>query len=195
MSYKIILDTETNGIPKKTDHKSNYDYKNLEDFREARLLSISYIVIDANNDIKEKKTIYVNPQFELLKGAQKIHGLTKEFLNERGCDIEYIINDLTNLFSKYNINEIIAHNIEFDINIILSEIYRHNEYSDLLSILLYNVDYYCTMKKFFEKINYYKWPKLGEAYKYFYNEEIINAHDSEYDTLHCYKVYVKLIEL
>ena len=39
----------------------------------------------------------------------------------------------------------------------------------------------------------YSLQELSEAYKYFYNENIINAHDAEYDTLHCYKVYIKLI--
>jgi DNA polymerase-3 subunit epsilon len=194
MGIKIVLDTETNGIPKKNRETGLFDYKNTEDFENARLLSISYLVLNNDDAILEKKTIYINPDFELCNKAQKIHGLTKTFLKEAGISIEYLIDNLKDVFNKYNIDIIIAHNIEFDLNIILSEIYRMNNNDNFIDILN-NKELYCTMKKFYKKLNYYKWPKLSEAYKYFYNKEIINAHDAEYDTFHCYQVYLKLIQL
>ena len=53
---------------------------------------------------------------------------------------------------------------------------------------------YCTMFGAQAKMGVRKWPKLTEAYKYFYGDDITNAHDAEFDTLHCYKVYLKLME-
>ena len=38
-----------------------------------------------------------------------------------------------------------------------------------------------------------RWPKLEVAYEYFFNEEMQNAHNAEYDTLNCYKVYMQLV--
>ena len=43
-------------------------------------------------------------------------------------------------------------------------------------------------------INNGKWPKLREAYIYFYNKDIENAHQAEFDTFYCYEIYKKLIK-
>ena len=50
------------------------------------------------------------------------------------------------------------------------------------------------MKEAQKKMNVDNWPKLSEAYTHFYGDNITNAHDAEFDTLHCYKIYLKLME-
>ena len=190
-NYKFIFDTETSGLPIRSK-KRKKDHINLDNYVNARIVSISYLIIDDNNNIIEKKTYYIKPDnFEISKKSQEIHGLTPDYLNENGIDINKLFLKLDELFNNYNIDEIISHNINFDINILKSELFRYNE--NKLLELIKNIPTYCTMLKAKKKMNVSKWPKLSEAYKYFYNEDIINAHDAEFDTLHCYKIYIKLI--
>jgi DNA polymerase III epsilon subunit-like protein len=78
----------------------------------------------------------------------------------------------------------------FDINILKSELFRYNYFTTIDIII--NTDIFCTMLQSYKVMSYYKWPKLAEAYQYFYNETTTNAHSSEYDTLYCSKIYTKL---
>jgi DNA polymerase-3 subunit alpha len=189
-NYKFVFDTETSGLPYK-ERGSNYDYRNLDHFNSSRLLSISWLLLNDVNEIVEKKTYYIKPDnFEISEASINIHGLTKKFLNENGITIHEVLLNLNGLFTKYNINLLIAHNIIFDINILKSELYRY-QYNITLDKIA-STETFCTMLGSQVRMNVYKWPKLSEAYSYFYNEEIVNAHDSEFDTLHCYKIYLKL---
>lgn len=189
--YKFVFDTETSGLPIRSK-KRKLNYANLNNYENARIVSISYLILDNNNNIVEKNTYYIKPDnFEVSKKSQEIHGLTPEYLNDNGININELFLKLNELFKNYNIDEIISHNIDFDINILKSELFRYNK--NKLLELIENIPTYCTMLEAQKKMNVSKWPKLSEAYKYFYNENIINAHDAEYDTLHCYKVYIKLI--
>jgi DNA polymerase III epsilon subunit-like protein len=191
-TYKFVFDTETSGLPYK-ERGSNYDYTNLDHFNSSRLLSISWLLLNDVNEIVEKKTYYIKPDnFEISEASINIHGLSKEFLNENGITIHEVLLNLNGLFTKYNINLLIAHNINFDINILKSELFRYNYTITLNKIA--RTETFCTMLGSQVRMNVYKWPKLAEAYRYFYNEDITNAHDAEYDTLYCYRVYLKLDE-
>ena len=163
--YRLIFDTETSGIPYRT-RAEGYTYTNLDHFKNARLLSISWIILDNNYNIVSKDTYYIKPDnFEISSDSIKIHGLTKEFLVENGITIHELLLNLNGLFEKYNITLLIAHNVNFDINILKSELYRY-AYNITLN-KINNCKSYCTMFKSQNVMNVRKWPKLAEAYKYF----------------------------
>ena len=191
-NYKLVYDTETSGLPKK-EKGQPYDYQNTEYFDTARLISISWLLLNENNEIVEKKTYFIKPDnFEVSEESINIHGLSYEFLIDNGVEIHEMLLHLNGIFENYNIIELIGHNIDFDINILKSELYRY-DYNITLSNII-GIPLYCTMKEAQKKMNVRKWPKLSEAYTHFYGENIINAHDAEFDTLHCYKIYLKLME-
>lgn len=191
--YNFIYDVETTGLPIRINRRLNYN--NLDSFNNCRLISISWIITDNINDIIEKGTYYIKPDnFEVSQESINIHGLTNEFLEENGESIHNIIDLIKNIFTeKYEIIKIVSHNIDFDINVLKSELVRYN-YSDLL-IKINDIDTYCTMLKSQSVMRVNKWPKLSEAYRYFYDEDITNAHQAEYDTLYCYKIFKKLSEI
>tara|TARA_B110000261_G_C13045957_1_gene342247 strand:- start:743 stop:1354 length:612 start_codon:yes stop_codon:yes gene_type:complete len=188
-NYKFVFDTETTGLPVREKRKK-LNYNNLENFENSRIVSLSYLILNKNNEIVEKKTYYIKPDnFVVSQESINIHGLTDEFLNVNGTDIYNLFVILYNIFEKYKINLIISHNIDFDINILKSELLRYNQNELLINIE--KITTYCTMLEAQKKMNVGKWPKLAEAYKYFYNDNIQNAHNAEYDTFYCYKVYLK----
>jgi DNA polymerase III subunit epsilon len=196
-NFRFIFDLETTGLPKRERGK-RLDYKKLLSFKECRIVSISWILMYdtgiediEKNIILEKKLFYVKPDnFTISKKSIEIHKLTPDFLDENGVPIDVVINELINKFNEYNIIEMISHNTDFDMSVLKSELFRYNHLEFLDKINKINI--YCTMLNSQKKMNVSKWPKLSEAYKFFYNKEITNAHQAEFDTLYCYQIYKAL---
>ena len=129
----------------------------------------------------------------------KVHGLTQEIIKEKRKNYKYPLyftddkDWLINIMEEYNINNIVAHNTDFDIKFLPSEITQKID-SNKYSI-------FCTMKnnsKFvgIKKGNEYKYPKLSEACKAYGIEfSDINAHNSDYDTLKTYELFVATMKL
>lgn len=188
--HKLIFDTETSGLPSRS-HSSHYT--NLDQYSTCRLLSISWIILNNSNDIVLKNTYYIIPDnFDISTKSIEIHGLTKDILTEKGITIHNFVHHLNTILNTYNITHLIAHNINFDINVIKSELHRYAYLNTLDKIN--NKSLFCTMINSKKQIGLSKWPKLAEAYRHYYNDEITNAHDAEFDTLYCYKVFLKLYE-
>lgn len=102
MDRKLILDTETTGL----------------DFINDKIIEIGIIeLIDGirtNNYFHE----YINPQKSISYDAQKIHGLTNDFLKEK-----QIFSEISNGFLDFICNDtLIIHNSNFDINFINKEL-------------------------------------------------------------------------
>lgn len=193
-NYRFVFDLETTGLPKRKKYQK-LDYKYLPSFEEARIISISWILMYdtklEKNIILEKKLFYVKPDnFTISKKSIEIHKLTPEFLEENGVPIDIVVEELIRTFNEYEITQMISHNTDFDMNVLMSELFRYNYFSFLEKVE--NVEIYCTMLNSQKKMNVSKWPKLAEAYNFFYNKDITNAHQAEYDTLYCYEIYKAL---
>ena len=74
------------------------------------------------------------------------------------CMLDSDIN-LTNIFEKYNINEIISYNINFDINILKSELFRYNQ--NVLLDIINKTEIYCIMLGAYRRMGVEKWPKFN----------------------------------
>ena len=191
--YNFIYDVETTGLPIRINRRLNYN--NLESFNNCRLISISWIITDNINNIIEKGTYYVKPDnFEVSQESINIHGLTNEFLEQNGESIHNIIDLIKNIFTeKYEIIKIVSHNIDFDINVLKSELVRYN-YSDLL-IKINDIETYCTMLKSQSVMRVNKWPKLSELYKHLFNDEVdenVILHNAIEDCRVGLKCYLKM---
>lgn len=171
----FIFDTETNGL------------------NNCSVLSISFI-ISQYDKVLAKETRYYFAKESYNKKAIKVNGLTKEVIKSKrkGCSYPLYFEDdynwLVDIMKKYRVNNIVAHNTNFDIKFLprqIKEKIEDNTYS-----------IYCTMKnnsKFvgIKKGNRYKYPSLSEACKaYGINFDDNEAHSSEYDTLKAYELFV-----
>lgn len=99
---KLILDTETTGL----------------DYVEDKIIEIG--IIELIDDIRTNNNfhIYINPNQKISMDAQKIHGLTNEFL-----DKEKMFPDIADEFLKFIGDDIlIIHNSQFDLNFINKEL-------------------------------------------------------------------------
>ena len=187
---KFIFDVETTGLPRIVDSTISKDerYKDIRGFNSARLLSISWILLHNETVIEQAYYIVKPTDFDISFDSIRIHGITKEYAMKEGISRDLLFQKLKIVLEKCS--DLVAHNIRFDVSILASELFRAGEH-DILKMFLEKKQI-CTMQKGKLMMGVTKYPKLGELYKYLYGEDITNAHNAQYDTLYCYKCFVKL---
>ena len=102
MDRKLILDTETTGL----------------DFINDKIIEIG--IIELIDGIRTNIYFheYIYPQKSISYDAQKIHGLTNDFLKEK-----QIFSEISNSFLDFICNDtLIIHNSNFDISFINKEL-------------------------------------------------------------------------
>jgi len=102
---ELVLDTETTGL----DHENG-----------DRIVEVG--IIELNNHVKTGKSFhyYINPERESDVKAEKIHGLSREFLSDK-LKFRDIAEELVEFISD---SKIIIHNAKFDIGFLNSELKR-----------------------------------------------------------------------
>ena len=105
-----------------------------------------------------------------------------------GIDTEQMLNILE--IDLNGVDRIVAHNLQFDLNIILSECYRYNKLS--LADKLLQLNQYCTMIKGKIYMDFWKSPKLSELFDFIFHYEFKNAHSATADCEACYKCYKRI---
>jgi DNA polymerase III epsilon subunit-like protein len=184
---EFFFDTETTGLPERSGNRYA-SYKKLEKYDKSRIVSISWIVTQQHKVVNQSHFIVKPDGFIISEESIRIHGITNEFANENGCEIRNVFETLKSILP--NCSTLIAHNIDFDINILQSELYRYG-YIDIVEEIG-KKNKVCTMKKGKDVMKSRAYPKLGALYQFLYGDQIQNAHDSQYDTYYCYKCYISM---
>ena len=103
MLRQIILDTETTGLDVKSGH---------------RVIEIGCIELVNRRFTGEEFHSYLNPDRKIDEGAEKVHGLTLDFLKDKPR-----FNDIFDNFKDFiKDSELLIHNAEFDISFLNHEI-------------------------------------------------------------------------
>ncbi len=100
---QIILDTETTGLSPKAGH---------------RVIEIGAIEMIDRQLTGAHYHVYLNPERPVDPGAQQVHGLSDEFLQDKPLFTEIVVDFLTFI----NGAELIIHNAPFDIGFINHEL-------------------------------------------------------------------------
>lgn len=174
-----IFDTETTGLPKTRDPAckgpNNWPH----------LVSISWVILDSvTNKIEKKRYSLIKPMgWDIPEESIKIHGITYQKAYTYGKDLHLIMMEF--LSEVYDV--LVAHNIEFDFNVIYNAIRwdLNIEFSSLYRPM------YCTMEiskpicKIRSMYGTYKSPKLVELYEFVTNKKPVanSLHNSLYDTM------------
>jgi DNA polymerase-3 subunit epsilon len=164
MNY-VIIDLETTGKEKN-----------------SRIVQIAIIVCDDKYQIvKEVNYIIKRDGFNISNSH--IHNITNE-ISDIGISFTSIIPEINDIL--LNSAVILAHNIEFDINVLINELYRYNAQETI--ILIQSKQIICTMKKTRsivgakDKIGRLKNPKLGELYEFCYPTlKFVEKHEAGHD--------------
>jgi DNA polymerase III epsilon subunit-like protein len=186
----LIFDTETNGLPICKSYSEFPCYTDLSKYDSARLVQISYILTNSSfNNLEESDDIIKADNFKIEN--TQFHGITDAISYNKGIPFVEFAEKFNNTLDF--VDTIIAHNINFDINVLRAELYRYN----LLDIIikLDSKKMICTMQytKYivcakFKSGTGIKDPSLKELYQYFVKKEITNQHNSKYDTFNLWTI-------
>lgn len=186
-SKTLFLDVETTGFPTRSGFDQYYNPQKSEHYDTSRIIEIGYILCNKKCETIKKVKLLIKPQNFVIKNSH-VHGITNKMATDKGI----YINEALDILEKdlENVNKIVAHNILFDKNVLLSECYRNNYLN--LAMLIKNKQTRCTMKigKIFMKKN--KYPKLIELYKHLFNKKIKQKHRALLDAKICKDCYYKL---
>ena len=187
---KLFFDTETTGLAKfnlPPEHPS-----------QPRMVQLGMILIDDQNEIVNEVGLVIKPDgYIISEQVASIHGISQERAMKYGVPVSVALA----LFMQFHLQAetLIGHNIKFDKLVLQSEFARYFEKAGVTKPTLFNLKEYCTMLestnicKLSNKFKSgYKWPKLSEAYNYFFHEELLDAHDALTDVRATVRVYIHL---
>lgn len=184
----LFFDVETTGFYRK---QLAYD-----DDLQPHIVQFAAILSDENgNSIAEVSAIVKPIGYEIPQQSVEIHGIDTEYALKHGIRIETAMSILDQLLENSSI--LVCHNEEFDSNVAACECHRLKN-SDHWSGQ--DRQHFCTMKSSTNLCklpgNYgYKWPKLEEAYEFFFKEKLLDAHDALADVRACMRIYFELKRL
>jgi DNA polymerase III epsilon subunit-like protein len=184
----ITFDVETTGLPNRKGFDLYYHPKELYNYDTSRVVQIAYVVSDERGDIQKRVSKVISPDNFLIENSH-IHGISQERAQNEGKKIKPILEELGKDLEKCKL--IVAHNILFDLNIVLSECYRYGMKNVIE--LLEKVEKYCTMSEGKRKMDIRKNPKLIELYAYYYpGEKWEQKHEAMDDVEKCFSCYKKM---
>lgn len=161
----IVVDTETTGLP-------NYALKKW-----PKIVSIGIIHCALNNnelEIYSEKEFYVNNWVdEFEESTQKFLDISKEDVLKLGVDFNIVVNYINSLVYGLKNVVFVAHNAEFDKNVIKS-----------CGLDLTRYTWLCTMKICYTICH--KFPRLSELANYYRIPiELQKCHTALYDAQIC----------
>jgi len=206
----LFFDTETTGLP--ASKIISPDTLHLW----PHIVQFSYIIYDTELDtivemfdyvVKMKKDIII-PEDSI-----KIHGVTNEMSTRIGVPIEEILNKF--FYYLKTVDEVVGHNVSFDINIIRVELLRliystHEQVpKNEITIQKYNLhsitnykNVYCTMQESIDLCSiqmvskygksYLKFPSLLELHEKLFCSKPQNLHNSLNDVIVTCRCYIKI---
>lgn len=184
MSLVLIFDTETTGLAAFKDHHTAPTQPNLA--------QLGCVLIDTETG-KERASLdlIVYPSsWEIPQPAALVHGISTGLAKRVGVNLDSAVNVFLDLVDVADV--VVAHNIAFD-KIVMRRAVKMvadavgDDYVDPFA----DKALFCTMrattpivKKRGKKPLHnadYKWPKLIECIKFFFDEELIDAHSAMAD--------------
>ena len=189
----ICIDTETTGLPK----KRNGSVTDEENWPYA--VQVSWMILNGEK-IEKTRDYIIKIAGSIPPESTEIHGITNEIMNKKGVSIITVLKELYEDCKEIQI--MVAHNLNFDKNIILVELYRNKFFKEYNFFRYSKFIEVCTMKAGkdickIEKIDrfgkmYYKWPTLCELYQNLFHSTPENLHNSLVDMCTCLRCFYKL---
>lgn len=181
----LILDTETTGIP--DFFKSELEYTDAW----PRLVQIAWLVYDNNARLIKGVNYIIKPYgFNIPEEASKIHSITTEIAIEKGRELRLALTEFCDDLSK--VENIIAHNLEYDKNVIKAELMRLQMPCDIdkkngVCTMTISLNYCNLIHK-----NKVKYPTLKELHNKLFDADFSESHDAMSDVMCTSKCFWKL---
>jgi DNA polymerase III epsilon subunit-like protein len=184
----IVIDTETTGLPICPRFGVFPAPDELTAYEKARIVQIAWNIYNPEHELQKSVCYYILPTYDHDLNTE-FHKITRETVLEKGIAMDTALDELhRDLLEGSPI--VVGHNIDFDVNVILSEAHRTKH-----TLASCKIATFCTMKESRKvKVNgRYRYPKLGDLYKHYYGSYPEVSHDALADVETCAACYKKLI--
>lgn len=188
------FDTETTGFP---DWKSPSEAPH-----QPHLVDIAARLYTPEGGLVDSFEALIRPEgWVIPDAAANVHGITTERAMDEGIPEADALEQFLAFHLRAQMR--VAHNLNFDDRILRIALkrYQGDEAADSFA----NGPSYCTMRNSTDIVRipptaamraakrfHFKSPSLGEAYKHFFQEEMIGAHRAMADATACARVYFAL---
>lgn len=194
----ILFDLETTGLPSRAGLQFGqyHPYSDTSKYNDARIVQISYMVCDENLNTVSMHDSVINSRGLFTITNSHIHGITNETSMLTGEDFDDVLSRFE--VALKGAQMIVAHNADFDMNVLKSELYRRGK--DMLLVELCSKTVICTMKSckaVVNALNVYnrqKYPTLKELYEFAVEKTMLKAHDSKYDVINMHEAVKALFD-
>ena len=192
----LCYDTETTGLIRDNDCTNPNN---------PFLASIAALLYDtAAHKVVSSLNAMIQPAgWAMPEEASAVNGLTTEYLNTVGIPVDVVLPAFLSLAIRSNLT--VAHNVEFDTKVITVALWRNmvdeglgNGLIDKLLNSWASLPSFCTMKeskdivKAQTKNGKIKYPKLTEAYEFFFNKPLDRAHSANADAVAVLEIYLAI---
>lgn len=176
----LVFDTETTGLVRHNLPAS--------DPKQPMIVQLAAILYDNDaNELHIMNTLVKTDGWDIPQVVVNVHGITKARADAEGIPLAEVI-DLFNLMVA-RAKLVVAHNIKFDSGVLQCA------YAKLGRLAPKGFPPgFCTMESSTQLCKLpgrgkYKWPKLSEAYKFLFKEELPQAHDALADVRATARIY------
>jgi DNA polymerase III epsilon subunit-like protein len=190
---EIVFDTETTNIPPRKNG-AFHDPSDYNAYNNCRLVSIAWKICTVDHIILDQYDMIIPVGFSIPQDSVAIHGITDDIASKGGSPLALVMSNLWDDIVDYDVRTIVAHNIEFDVAIVLSEMYRLGLNAECT--MFKSLEKLCTMQGGMHLLKLKKYPKLVDLYTHFYPSDTTtsqNAHNAEWDTHMCYQCFKSIV--
>lgn len=188
-----FFDTETTG---KVDFRMPDDHD-----CQPNIVQLAAILTDNDGKEAARMSAIIRPEGWIIPDeVAAIHGITTERAMSDGVPMRHAFGLFWSM--ARTAEKIVAHNVEFDSRVLLTTCHRFGWNSRAGEIKLWPL--VCTMRLATPVLkiphaaprheNDFKWPKLSECVKHFFDRDLEGAHNALVDVEACRDVYFALME-
>ena len=179
----LVFDTETTGLPPSKEGS----FRNSLAWTCCRMVELAWTIYTPDGLVIREQSFLVKPYgFVIPQSAINIHGITQVEAFDKGFLVDTVLRTFINDIDEFNVGTLVAHNISFDDNVVLSEMWRLGlNIEPFLSL-----NRVCTMKSNTKTGR--KWYKLCDLYKEVTGQPMINSHRAGVDVSACATIYFAL---
>lgn len=181
----LFFDTETTNL---YNLKAPHD-----DPSQPHIVQLAACLTDAMGNVMGSMNMIIASPVPSEPKALEAHGITDEIVKRFGMPLTEALNTFWMLQEKAE--TLIGHNVSFDRKMLRTAFHRAGLHNFLAEFEKRRT--FCTMQASTPLCKLpgsrgYKWPKLVEAYRHFFDEELEGAHDAMIDVMACKDVFFAL---
>ena len=170
---RCIVHVETTGLPIKAGWDEYPVFTDLSKYDPCRIVRLSWVILEKTTDYveAERKSFIVKPvDFTIPPFSVRFHGITQKYATDNGLELNSIVEELWTKMQHCSV--LVAHNLAFCKNILLSEMYRLASRGDCVEYVERMTEF-CTMNKYKREMRLRKTPTLEELSRTILNTELI----------------------